>query len=280
MLLSAVRAFDGTSRVCRYKAPELLVDRPRYTEKVDCWSLGVIFFVMLSGGLPFYDDETGDMDSKVIKGEYYFDAEEWDHVSDSAKDFIRQILVVDPKQRPSCEEMLQHKYGKPASLRVLAGAPRPLTVSTLPVPAGGSRRPRSPTSHCRSCRRRSGPSTPAACFVVQSTACVLACGCTTWVGPSMCVLLATAQLRQLGQGQRQAPAARMMATKSARHRQPTEHGVEARSIPEAAEMAGVAVVVHTKCMSLEIKKVKFMVCHADLAGASETAKPPCVVRPA
>lgn len=123
MLLSAVRAFDGTSRVCRYKAPELLVDRPRYTEKVDCWSLGVIFFVMLSGGLPFYDDETGDMDSKVIKGEYYFDAEEWDHVSDSAKDFIRQILVVDPKQRPSCEEMLQHKYGKPASLRVLAGAP-------------------------------------------------------------------------------------------------------------------------------------------------------------
>lgn len=96
-----------------YKAPELLVDRPRYTENVDCWSLGVIFFIMLSGGLPFYDDEEDGgltMDQKVVRGEFYFDADEWDHVSDDAKDFIRKILVVDPKARLSCEQMLKHRW--------------------------------------------------------------------------------------------------------------------------------------------------------------------------
>lgn len=94
----------------RYKAPEILVDRPYYTEAVDCWSLGVIFFIMLSGGPPFYEDEEGGIDLKVVRGIYRFEAEEWESVSEDAKDFIRKILVVDPKRRLTCAQMLQHRY--------------------------------------------------------------------------------------------------------------------------------------------------------------------------
>merc|ERR1711957_1104309 len=47
---------------------------------------------------------------KIKKGEYEFLRPYWDPISDSAKDFIRQMLRVDPKQRITCDQALAHPW--------------------------------------------------------------------------------------------------------------------------------------------------------------------------
>ena len=43
-------------------------------------------------------------------GQVNFKGEEWDQVSKSSKNFIRQLLAVNPEQRPSAATALQHNW--------------------------------------------------------------------------------------------------------------------------------------------------------------------------
>jgi serine/threonine protein kinase len=47
---------------------------------------------------------------KVRSGKFNFDSVAWQHVSDSAKDFIRKLLTYDPAKRPTAEKALQHPW--------------------------------------------------------------------------------------------------------------------------------------------------------------------------
>jgi len=46
----------------------------------------------------------------IKKGEFDFPAPYWDDVSDDAKSLIRQILVVNPKERLNAEQILSHPW--------------------------------------------------------------------------------------------------------------------------------------------------------------------------
>jgi calcium/calmodulin-dependent protein kinase I len=94
-----------------YVAPEVLQGSwSQYSTLTDMWSIGVITYVVLSGTWPFHADCFDSLIKKICLGEYLMEGEIWDSVSQTAKDFITALLVVDPKQRPSTTEALNHSW--------------------------------------------------------------------------------------------------------------------------------------------------------------------------
>uniref|UniRef100_A0A665W3H2 Calcium/calmodulin-dependent protein kinase type 1D-like n=1 Tax=Echeneis naucrates TaxID=173247 RepID=A0A665W3H2_ECHNA len=92
-----------------YVAPEVLAQKP-YSKAVDCWSIGVIAYILLCGYPPFYDENDSKLFEQILKADYEFDAPYWDDISDSAKDFISCLMEKDPKKRFTCDQALQHPW--------------------------------------------------------------------------------------------------------------------------------------------------------------------------
>lgn len=92
-----------------YVAPEIL-EGASYGKPVDIWSIGIITYILLAGYPPFHDDSQPILFRKIRKGKYYYDSPYWDNVSDDAKEFISKMLVVDPAQRSTASDLLQHKW--------------------------------------------------------------------------------------------------------------------------------------------------------------------------
>lgn len=89
-----------------YVAPEVLSDRGYNGCLADVWSCGVILFVMLAGYLPFDDTNTNALFNKIERGEYRMSR----HFSESAKDLIAKLLVVDTTKRLTLQEIIQHPW--------------------------------------------------------------------------------------------------------------------------------------------------------------------------
>ena len=92
-----------------HPAPEILKEQP-YNEKVDCWSLGVMIYKMLSGEYPFSSmgGET-ELFNTIKKGKFNF-SENWDSISEEAKDLVVRLLNIEPDNRPSMAEVNEHPW--------------------------------------------------------------------------------------------------------------------------------------------------------------------------
>jgi serine/threonine protein kinase len=99
----------------------MLAGRKYLGVETDIWSLGIILYTLLAGGLPFDDDDEGVMKDLILKGEY--EEPEWLTEGESlltikvklmidARSLIRSMLQVDPTQRPSIEAILTHSWFK------------------------------------------------------------------------------------------------------------------------------------------------------------------------
>jgi len=94
-----------------YVSPEVLLNEMQgYTFAVDLWSVGVIVYVMLCGFCPFYDDNTAALFRAITSGSYSFPSPYWDCVSVEAKNFVRQLLVVNPQERLDADGALRHPW--------------------------------------------------------------------------------------------------------------------------------------------------------------------------
>ncbi|XP_074861208.1 calcium/calmodulin-dependent protein kinase type 1 [Carettochelys insculpta] len=92
-----------------YVAPEVLAQKP-YSKAVDCWSIGVIAYILLCGYPPFYDESDAKLFEQILQAEYEFDSPYWDDISESAKDFIQHLMEKEPNKRFTCEQALQHPW--------------------------------------------------------------------------------------------------------------------------------------------------------------------------
>ncbi|MBN3279179.1 KPSH1 kinase, partial [Polyodon spathula] len=92
-----------------YIAPEILVRKP-YTNAVDMWALGVISYILLSGTMPFEDDNRTRLYRQILKGKYSYSGEPWPSVSNLAKDFVDRVVTVDPNERMTASQALKHPW--------------------------------------------------------------------------------------------------------------------------------------------------------------------------
>ncbi|EAT36480.1 AAEL011441-PA [Aedes aegypti] len=105
-----------------YVAPEVLAQKP-YGKAVDVWSIGVISYILLCGYPPFYDENDANLFAQILKGEFEFDSPYWDEISESAKDFIRNLMCVNVEKRFTCKQALAHPWisGNAASSKNIHG---------------------------------------------------------------------------------------------------------------------------------------------------------------
>ena len=64
----------------------------------------------LCGYPPFYHENDAELFHQIMKGDYEFDSPYWDEISESAKDFIRHLMELDPKKRYTCQQAIAHPW--------------------------------------------------------------------------------------------------------------------------------------------------------------------------
>jgi serine/threonine protein kinase len=99
---SRVRAYSTVGSDL-YAAPEVCMG-DGYGTAVDVYSLGVTIYILLCGYPPAFDIQD-DGEAGVS-----FPESNWSHVSEDAKDLIRQMLEADPEQRTTAENALKSQW--------------------------------------------------------------------------------------------------------------------------------------------------------------------------
>jgi|EP00927_Polykrikos_kofoidii_P078219 calcium-dependent protein kinase len=93
-----------------YVAPQVLAGK--YDHMADLWSCGIIMYVMLCGYPPFYGETDAEVLAKIRVGNFTFQASDWKRVSEDAKQLIRALLRMNPKERYTADEALNHEWVK------------------------------------------------------------------------------------------------------------------------------------------------------------------------
>ncbi|NP_064362.1 serine/threonine-protein kinase DCLK1 isoform 1 [Mus musculus] len=94
-----------------YVAPEIIAETG-YGLKVDIWAAGVITYILLCGFPPFRGsgDDQEVLFDQILMGQVDFPSPYWDNVSDSAKELINMMLLVNVDQRFSAVQVLEHPW--------------------------------------------------------------------------------------------------------------------------------------------------------------------------
>lgn len=88
-----------------YLPPEM-IDRKEYDRNVDNWCIGVLTYEFLVGKPPFESDTKDHTYARIRTLDLRFPG----HITELAQDFIRKLLVLDPKGRMPLSEVKNHPW--------------------------------------------------------------------------------------------------------------------------------------------------------------------------
>uniref|UniRef100_A0A8C0G2C6 Myosin light chain kinase family member 4 n=1 Tax=Chelonoidis abingdonii TaxID=106734 RepID=A0A8C0G2C6_CHEAB len=92
-----------------FLAPEV-VNYDFVSFPTDMWSVGVIAYMLLSGLSPFLGDDDNETLNNILACSWDFENEEFQDVSEEAKDFLSKLLIKEKSWRMSATSALKHPW--------------------------------------------------------------------------------------------------------------------------------------------------------------------------
>ncbi|KAJ4966431.1 hypothetical protein NE237_018280 [Protea cynaroides] len=102
------RKFQDIVGSAYYVAPEVL--KRKSGPESDVWSIGVITYILLCGKRPFWDKTEDGIFKEVLRKKPDFRRKPWPNITNSAKDFVKKLLVKDPRARLTAAQALSHPW--------------------------------------------------------------------------------------------------------------------------------------------------------------------------
>ncbi|OHT15224.1 hypothetical protein TRFO_14245 [Tritrichomonas foetus] len=97
---------DSICGTPHYSPPEIIQGLPHNPVYVDSWSLGIILYMLFFGKFPFNGLSIPELLQNIIKAEYILPY----NLSAQADDLLKKLIVADPKDRLSANEIMQHAW--------------------------------------------------------------------------------------------------------------------------------------------------------------------------
>lgn len=91
-----------------YMAPEVM--QGNYDAKCDIWSAGILFYILLSGQLPYDASDKDEIIRKIKNYDFAIPFENIKGISPEARDLLMQMLQFNSVNRINAERALQHKF--------------------------------------------------------------------------------------------------------------------------------------------------------------------------
>ena len=110
-----------------YAAPEVVLGDPYDGEPADIWSIGVVLYAMVSGRLPFKDN-----DIKTLLSDIASKITFRSRISKECQDLVRGMLTFNVSDRMTLEQIKAHPWMRSASKEAAVAAARP-SIATTPT---------------------------------------------------------------------------------------------------------------------------------------------------
>jgi serine/threonine protein kinase len=92
-----------------YMSPEVIL-LGYSSAAADVFAAGVVLYILLCGYPPFHHRSHREKLIATVSGSYRLEGEEWDFISDEAKDLLRRMLETNPLQRITAKEVMAHPW--------------------------------------------------------------------------------------------------------------------------------------------------------------------------
>ncbi|CAD8084128.1 unnamed protein product [Paramecium sonneborni] len=91
----------------QFFAPEIIDNEQEYSIARDVWSLGIIFYKLLTGNLPYSATQSSKLKSEIKKGIIQLTELQFDKISSRSKDLLNKLLQYNPSIRSDLNSIIK-----------------------------------------------------------------------------------------------------------------------------------------------------------------------------